>query len=87
MNERERFHAVMHYEKADRVPFWEMGFWDETLIRWYEEGLPIADNSWQQLQHLGLDWAFGLTNIAIAEFPLVETLVLDEDGDRRTPHT
>jgi len=73
----------MHYEAADRVPFWEVGFWDETLIRWYEEGLPITDNSWDQLKTLGLDWSFAMTNIAIAEFPLAATEVLDETDQRQ----
>ena len=40
MNARERFLAVMNFEKVDRTLFWEMGYWKETLERWYQEGLP-----------------------------------------------
>ncbi len=40
MNPRERFLAVMGFEKADRTLFWEMGYWKETIDRWYQEGLP-----------------------------------------------
>jgi hypothetical protein len=40
MNTRERFLAVMGFEKADRTLFWEMGYWKETIDRWYQEGLP-----------------------------------------------
>ncbi len=29
----------MHFEKPDRIMFWEMGYWKETLDRWYQEGL------------------------------------------------
>ena len=30
----------MNFEKADRTLFWEMGYWKDTLERWYGEGLP-----------------------------------------------
>jgi uroporphyrinogen decarboxylase len=30
----------MHFEEVDRVPVWEMWYWEDTLQRWYEEGLP-----------------------------------------------
>jgi len=40
MNARERFLAVMNFEKVDRTLFWEMGYWKDTLNRWYQEGLP-----------------------------------------------
>jgi hypothetical protein len=42
MNARERFLAVMNFERVDRTLFWEMGYWKETLERWYQEGLPRA---------------------------------------------
>ncbi len=41
MNARERFVNYMHFRKVDRVPFYEwFPCWGETLLRWYEEGLP-----------------------------------------------
>lgn len=40
MNARERFLAIMAFEKADRTLLWEMGYWKETLERWHQEGLP-----------------------------------------------
>ncbi len=40
MDARERFLAVMNFEKVDRTLFWEMGYWKDTLDRWYLEGLP-----------------------------------------------
>jgi len=27
MNDKERFHAIMGFEKPDRVLYWEQGFW------------------------------------------------------------
>lgn len=40
MNHRERFRAVMHFERVDRIPIWDFGFWDETIQAWYDQGLP-----------------------------------------------
>jgi len=39
MNERERFLATAHFQKADRYPFWELGIWGQTYERWLREGL------------------------------------------------
>jgi len=40
MNLRERFLLTVHFQRPDRVPNFEIGFWDETVDRWYKEGLP-----------------------------------------------
>ncbi len=40
MNSRERFLAYMSFEKVDRAPRWEIGYWGGTIRRWYDEGLP-----------------------------------------------
>ncbi|MBW1960175.1 MAG: hypothetical protein JRJ04_01865 [Deltaproteobacteria bacterium] len=40
MNARERFNAIMSFEKPDRNFIWEMGYWRQTIERWYREGLP-----------------------------------------------
>jgi len=40
MNARERFLSVMNFEKEARTLFWEMGYWTDTIERWYQEGLP-----------------------------------------------
>jgi uroporphyrinogen decarboxylase len=40
MNTRERFLSVMNLEKVDRTLYWEMGYWKDTIERWYQEGLP-----------------------------------------------
>ena len=39
MNARQRFINIMSFEESDRNLFWEMGYWGETLERWYTEGL------------------------------------------------
>lgn len=38
MNNRERTHAILHYEKYDRMPVVHFGYWDELLEKWYREG-------------------------------------------------
>ncbi|MGQ9544080.1 MAG: uroporphyrinogen decarboxylase family protein [Candidatus Bathyarchaeia archaeon] len=40
MNQRERFLRVTHFKEADRAPNVEIGYFDETIERWYNEGLP-----------------------------------------------
>jgi hypothetical protein len=41
MNHVERFRAVMNFQAVDRLPRWEWAmWWDETIKRWHQEGLP-----------------------------------------------
>ncbi len=41
LNGRERFRAIMNFKSPDRLPLYEwLGYWDDTLSRWYSEGLP-----------------------------------------------
>ncbi|MBE0544713.1 MAG: hypothetical protein IH623_25525 [Verrucomicrobia bacterium] len=43
MNHVERFRAVMNFQPVDRLPRWEWAmWWDETIARWHNEGLPRA---------------------------------------------
>jgi Uroporphyrinogen decarboxylase (URO-D) len=43
MNHVERFRAVMRFQLVDRLPRWEWAmWWDQTIARWHEEGLPLA---------------------------------------------
>lgn len=40
MTNRERLLATLRYDTVDRPPDYEFGAWDETIERWYQEGLP-----------------------------------------------
>ena len=42
MTPRERFKAVTQFKKPDKLPWYEI-FFDETIIRWIEEGLPLKE--------------------------------------------
>lgn len=57
MTNRERFKAVMRFEPVDRLPaiesYW---WWDQTLARWYDEGLPRERTDHTEIaRYLGLD--------------------------------
>jgi uroporphyrinogen decarboxylase len=81
MNALERFHCVMNFERPDRLPFYEwMGYWPETLDRWYEEGLP---------RDVDLNTYFGYDRheflpINFNFIPAFERTILDEDELTRT---
>jgi hypothetical protein len=41
MNNRDRFRHLLRFERVDRLPRWEWAtWWDLTIARWQEEGLP-----------------------------------------------
>ncbi len=45
MNNRERANAVLHYQNYDRLPIVHFGFWDETLLKWAQEGHISAEQA------------------------------------------
>lgn len=57
MNTRERFHAVMNFRPFDRLPVVEWaGWWNQTLDRWYAEGLPAElTDRYAICRHFGLE--------------------------------
>ena len=40
MNSRERFNATLHFQRPDRIPFYDEEIREETLDRWHRQGLP-----------------------------------------------
>ena len=57
MNTRERFHAIVEFRPFDRLPVLEWAsWWDQTLERWYGEGLPheLTDR-YDICRYFGLD--------------------------------
>lgn len=57
MNTRERFKAIMNFKPFDRLPILEWaGWWDKTVNRWYNEGLPRElKDRYDICRHLGMD--------------------------------
>ncbi|MGC8805414.1 MAG: uroporphyrinogen decarboxylase family protein, partial [Candidatus Ratteibacteria bacterium] len=40
MTPRERWQNIFHFRPVDRIFNMEFGWWNDTLIRWHNEGLP-----------------------------------------------
>ena len=51
MTSLERFHACLNHQAVDRVPNHEVGTWEQTKLRWRDEGLAVDDLHW--------DWFVG----------------------------
>lgn len=86
MTTRERFHAVMHWRRPDRVPNMEFGYWDETIRRWHDQGLPshLASNA-EVEAYLGLEGYCGTPLVPARNglLPPFEKTILEEKDNRR----
>jgi hypothetical protein len=52
MDNRERFQRTLNFQPVDRLPRLEWAtWWDKTLERWYEEGLPRELTAGEDLYH------------------------------------
>ncbi len=92
MNHVERFRALMDFKPVDRLPRWEWAmWWDETIKRWHNEGLPQRLKFSQVIEiaeYFGLDpdqqYWFSTTDPTIeATQHHVEGIVANMDGYRR----
>ena len=45
MNNRERTMAILNYQNYDRLPVVHFAFWDETVVKWNEEGHITAEEA------------------------------------------
>ncbi len=83
MTQRERWHRIFQYQKVDRVPHYEFGYWAELYAEWHEQGLPRdIVNEWQANRYFGFDdrWSVPV-NVDI--LPHFEYEVLHEDERHR----
>jgi uroporphyrinogen decarboxylase len=59
MKSRERIAAILAHEEPDRVGFMDADTWQETVERWWREGMPRSvDNAWlniEGLRYFGMD--------------------------------
>jgi hypothetical protein len=90
MNHVERFRALMNFQAVDRLPIWEWAmWWDVTLDRWYNEGLPAGMTDIFEIhEHLGLDpykqfWLSTTATTIEAEQHHVEGVISNMDDYRR----
>ena len=49
MGTRERFLRCMRFEPVSRPPNFELGYWGQTLKRWFREGMPREAYPWDYL--------------------------------------
>ncbi|MGQ9781381.1 MAG: hypothetical protein ACUVQ8_03900 [Nitrososphaeria archaeon] len=64
MTPRERIRAVMDFKKPDMLPWCEK-FYDETLVKWFGEGLP-ADKI------LVIDWEVRTGSVSLLNWPILK---------------
>ena len=84
MTLRERFRRVMHYEKPDRLPNFEFGYWDETLPAWHEQGLPKEITGERKAyEYFGIESHRGSPVNLDLKGPMREEEVLEETDDYR----
>jgi uroporphyrinogen decarboxylase len=81
MTNQERFHAVLDFQPADRLPNYELGAWPQVYEQWEQEGLPpgVLYQHWFEGEPF-----FGLERRAFAAInysmhPAFPEEVLDED--------
>jgi uroporphyrinogen decarboxylase len=88
MNNRQRFHATLHYQPCDRAPLADFGFWEETIVLWHEQGLPqdVYFNGWDNntVAYFGMD--FGIDSLGIGVecgmCPVFEEKIIEDHGNR-----
>ncbi len=79
MNTRERFVKWMHFKDVDRPPWWELWYWQETLDRWYKEGLP---EDVHLLEYFGVDRRDDI-GVKVGLFPLFKEETIEETEEYR----
>jgi uroporphyrinogen decarboxylase len=82
MTLQDRFRRVMQYRKVDRIPFFEFGYWEETLGEWHEQGLPPdVTSEWRAYQYFGIEnWHTAPIDTGMR--PGFEGRIIEETEDR-----
>ena len=84
MTTRERFNKAMHWQKPDRLPNWEFGYWDETILKWHGQGLPQHIKTFEDVEnYLGLEGVEILPWLPAKNglFPRFEQKILEEKDE------
>jgi len=83
---RERFLRVLHWQKPDRVPNMEFGYWDETITCWHRQGLPERIKTDEDMErYLGLEGLSLIPEVPVRNglFPEFEEKVIKDRGDHK----
>ncbi|MEK6793269.1 MAG: uroporphyrinogen decarboxylase family protein [Spirochaetota bacterium] len=87
MNVRERFQRVMNFKPVDTLPAMEwICWWDKTLARWHDEGLPKDLSREDVLRHFSMDvhewiWLSPRGNITRPDGKTRSEGVIDTEAD------
>jgi uroporphyrinogen decarboxylase len=90
MTPKERFIKTLSFEKVDRIPLMDYGYWEETIANWHKQGLPENVKTTDDVEtYFGLDRGFETnainywTNVPVGYqwgiFPPCERTVIEED--------
>lgn len=80
MNQRERYKRTMRRETVDRVPFWDYGYWAETMDVWKGQGMPQEVTDIEDFFRIEDRLSVGL-NLGLC--PAFEPEVIEEDERSR----
>lgn len=79
---RERWRRTMFYQKVDRIPNFEFGYWAETLNVWHEQGLPPEVTSEETAYaYFGIENSKSAPVDVMGLRPGFERKVIEEDDD------
>jgi uroporphyrinogen decarboxylase len=84
LNRRDRFLATFSFKEVDRLPDYEFGYWDETIDRWHEQGLPSHLKSQRDVElFFGLEgWESEETlPVVTGIWPRMPERILSESAD------
>ena len=76
MTHRERFVRTMHYQPVDRIPIWDFGFWEQTLVEWRKQGLPEGVST---DEFFGMDKQWHGVPVSLGMIPGFEEVIYEED--------
>ncbi len=86
MTTRERFNGVLHWQKTDRIPDMDFGYWTETLEIWHQQGLPPEiDDNVKAEKYFGLEGTDRIPTLGVnvVMFPEFEEKIIEDHGDRK----
>jgi len=64
MNPRERIRAVVNFKRPDSLPWCEK-FYDETVVKWFKEGLPADEVTM-------IDWEVRTGSVSLLNWPVIK---------------
>lgn len=76
MTHRERFVRTMHYQPVDRIPIWDFGFWEQTIVEWRKQGLPEGVST---DEFFGMDKQWHAIPVNLGMIPGFDEIVYEED--------